>query len=156
MNIVIKSLWRFTLVCLALSLMVGCTSSTTPQAANGGELATYQLEADRVEVVYFHRTSRCYSCLYVEEGTRHTMEAYFADELTSGKVNFKVLNVEDKENAAIVKKYGAFTSSLFINTIKDGTDHIEEATDIWLVLGNDEAFVEALKSKIEKSLKGEV
>ncbi|TET60427.1 hypothetical protein E3J48_06705 [Candidatus Aerophobetes bacterium] len=84
------------------------------------------------------------------------MEAYFADELASGKVNFEALNVEDKENAAIVKKYGAFTSSLFINTIKDGTDHIEEATDIWLVLGNDEAFVEALKSKIEKSLKGEV
>ena len=84
------------------------------------------------------------------------MEAYFADELTSGKVNFKVLNVEDKENAAIVKKYGAFTSSLFINTLKDGTDRIEEATDIFFLIGNDEAFVEALKSKIEKSLKGEV
>ena len=67
-----------------------------------------------------------------------------------------MLNVEDKENAAIVKKYGAFTSSLFINTLKDGTDHIEEATDIYFLIGNDEAFVEALKSKIEKSLKGKV
>ena len=110
--------------------------------------------ADRVEVVYFHRTQRCYSCRYVEAGTRYTVENYFKDELASGRVTFQVINVQDKENAAIVKKYGAFTSSLFINTIKDGTDHIKEATDIYFLIGNDRAFVEALRSKIEKSLKG--
>jgi hypothetical protein len=44
---------------------------------------------------------------------------------------------------------------LFINTIKDGSDHIEQVTDIWLAIGNDEAFVEVVKTKIEKSLKGE-
>ena len=112
--------------------------------------------ADKVDVVYFHRTQRCYSCKYVEAGTRYTVETYFKDELASGKVIFKVLNVEDKENAAIVKKYGAFTSSLFINTIRGGSDHIEEATDVYFLIGKDEAFVEALRSKIEKSLKGEV
>ncbi len=111
--------------------------------------------ADRVEVVYFHRTQRCYNCFYAEEGTRYTIETYFADELASGKLTFEVVNVQDEENAAIVKKYGAFTSSLFINTIRDGTDHIEQVSEIWFVLGNDEAFVEVVRSKIEKSLKGE-
>jgi hypothetical protein len=111
---------------------------------------------DRVDVVYFHRTQRCYSCKYVEAGTRYTVETYFKDELASGKVTFQVLNVEDEENAAIVKKYRAFTSSLFINTIKGGTDYIKEATDIYFLIGKDEAFVEALRSRIEKSLKGEV
>ncbi|OIP27971.1 MAG: hypothetical protein CO103_08170 [Chloroflexi bacterium CG_4_9_14_3_um_filter_45_9] len=111
--------------------------------------------SDKVEVVYFHRTQRCSSCLYAEKWTRYTVETYFADELASGKVVFKVLNVEDKENAAIVKKYGAFTSSLFINTIKDGTDHIKEATDVYTLIGKDDAFVKAVKSNIEKSLKGE-
>jgi len=83
------------------------------------------------------------------------VETYFKDELASGKVTFEAFNVEDKENATIVKKYGAFTSSLFINTVRDGTYHIEEVTDIWFLLGNDEAFVEVVKSKIERSLKGE-
>ena len=114
---------------------------------------TPSVAVDRVEVVYFHRTQRCYGCLYAEDGIRYTVETYFADELASGKVAFEVFNAEDKENAAIVKKYGAFTSSLFINTIRGGTDHIEEVTDIWLLLGNDEAFVEVVKSKIEKNLK---
>lgn len=111
--------------------------------------------ADKVEVVYFHRTQRCYSCRYVEAGTRYTVETYFKDELASGKLTLQVVDVQDKANADIVKKYGAYTSSLFINTIKDGTDYIEEAMDIYLLIGKDEAFVKALKSKIEKSLKGE-
>ena len=116
---------------------------------------TSLVPTDRVDVVYFHRTQRCSSCKYIEAGTRYTVETYFADELTSGRVTFETFNVQDKENAVIVKKYGAFTSSLFINTRRDGTDHIEEAADIYPLIGNDEAFVEALRSKIEKSLKGE-
>jgi len=150
MNMVIKTLSHILLVCLALSLMVGCASSTTPPPSD-----TSLGPADRVDVVYFHRTQRCPRCTYAETGTRYTLETYFKDELASGKVTFQVVNLQDEENAAIVNKYEAYTSSLFINTIRDGTDHIEEVTYIWLLIGDDEAFVEAVRSKIEKSLKGE-
>jgi len=148
----IKILYLPLLACLALSLMLGCSASSTlppPSDTSSGR-------ADGVELVYFHRTHRCYGCIYAEEGTRHAVETYFKDELANGKLVFKVLNVEDKENAAIVEKYGAYTSSLFINTVRDGTDHIEEVRKIWYFLGNDEAFVEAVKSAIETSLEGEL
>ena len=112
--------------------------------------------ADRVDVVYFHRTQRCYTCRYAEEWTRYTLETYFADELASGKVTFQSINVQDEANADIVEKYNnASYLTLCINTVRDGTDHIEEVTDIWLVIGDDEAFVEVVKNKIEKSLNGE-
>jgi len=143
--------WIPLLLMLVVGLLCSC-GSPAPIAPSTSD--TPPVVADRVEVVYFHRTQRCYGCLYAEDGIRYTVETYFKDELTSGKVTFKMLNVEDKENATIVKKYGAFTSSLFINTIRDGTDHIEEVGEIWFLLGNDEAFVEAVRSKIEKSLKG--
>jgi len=142
----------FLLIILVAGLLCAC-GSPAPEVPSSSD--TSSIPADKVEVVYFHRAQRCYSCIYAEEGTRYTVETYFADELASGKVAFEVFNVEDKENATIVKKYGAFTSSLFVNTIRDGTDHIEEVTDIWFVLGDDEAFVGAVKSKIERSLKGE-
>ncbi len=112
--------------------------------------------ADRVEVVYFHRTQRCPTCIYAEEGTRYTLETYFADELDSGRVTFQSINVEDEENADIVERYNNPSYlTLCINTVRDGTDHIEQVTDIWFVIGDDEAFVEIVKSKIEKSLNGE-
>jgi uncharacterized protein YbaA (DUF1428 family) len=111
--------------------------------------------ADKVEVVYFHRAQRCSGCIYAEDTTRYTLETYFADELASGKITFASFNVEAEENAAIVEKYDAYSSSLFINTIIDGTDHIEQVTEIWSVLGDDEAFIEVVKSEIEQSLSGE-
>jgi heme/copper-type cytochrome/quinol oxidase subunit 2 len=139
-------------VCLAVWLIVayGTPSGTRPPSNNSTG------PADRVEVVYFHRTQRCYTCLYAEEYTQYTVETYFADELASGRVTFQSINVQDEENADIVEKYNnASYLTLCINTVKDGTDHIEEITDIWLVIGDDEAFVEIVKSKIEESFSGE-
>jgi hypothetical protein len=152
---VTKILWivcPIVLVGLAVWLILAYgTSPTTPPASNNSSGL-----ADRVDVVYFHRTVRCYSCQYAEAGTNYTVETYFADEMASSKLTFQSVDVQDSKNAAIVEKYDAYTSSLFINTIKDGTDHIEQVTDIWLVIGNDEAFVEIVKSEVEKSLSGEV
>jgi len=151
---VTKILWivcSIIVVCLAVWLILAYgTSPKTPPASNNSSGP-----GERVEVVYFHRTQQCYSCRYAEEETRYTVETYFNDELASGKLTFQSIDVQDSKNAAIIEKYGAYTSSLFINTIKDGTDHIEQVTDIWLVIGDDEAFVEVVKSKIEKGLNGE-
>jgi len=146
-------IWSSFLLTILVAGMLCACGSPAPEVPSTSD--TSSTPADRVEVIYFYRAQRCYSCIYAEEGTRYTVETYFVDELASGKVTFEAFNVEDKENATIVKKYGAFTSSLFINTIRDGTDHIEEVTDIWFVLGKDEAFMEIVKSKIEKRLKGE-
>ena len=107
-----------------------------------------------VEVVYFHRSQRCSSCLRAEDGIRRAIETYFKDELASGKLIFKVLNVQDQANAAIVEKYGAAGSSLYINEIKDGSDNIEEVTDIWFLFNNETAFIKAVRSEIEEHLRG--
>ena len=151
---VTKILWivcPIVLTCLAIWLIVAYgTSPATPPPSNNSSGP-----ADRVEVVYFHRTQRCYSCRYMEDAALDTVETYFADELASGKVTFQVFNVEEEKNADIVGKYQASYLSLYINTVKDGTDHIELVTDVYPLIGNDEAFAETLKSKIEKSLTGD-
>jgi hypothetical protein len=136
-------------VAVWLALAYGGSPATPPLSDNSTG------PADRVDVIYFHRTQRCYSCTYMEDAARHTVETHFADELASGKVTFQVFNVEEEQNADIVEKYQASYLSLYIDTVKDGTDHIELVTDLYTLIGNDEAFVETLRSKIEKSLTGE-
>lgn len=151
---VAKILWiacPIILVGLAVWLVLAYGSSpTTPPASNNSSGP-----ADRVDVVYFHRTQRCYSCRYMEDAARQTMETYFADELASGKVTFQVFNVEEEKNADIVEKYQSSYLSLYVNTVKDGADHIELVADLYPLIGNDEAFAETLKNKIEKSLTGD-
>ena len=109
---------------------------------------------DRVDVVYFHRTNRCYSCIYAETGILYTLETYFEKEMSSGKLTFKSVDVQDASNAAIIKKYDAYTSQLFINAVTGDTERIEHVTEIWQFLGNDEAFCNVVRTKIEKALEG--
>jgi hypothetical protein len=112
--------------------------------------------ADRVDIIYLHRTERCHTCLYAENMTRYTLETYFADDLASGKVIFQSIDVQDEANTDIVEKYNnASYLTLYINTVSSGIDHIEEITDIWLAIDNDNTFVEIVKNKVEQSLTGE-
>ena len=110
--------------------------------------------ADRVDVVYFHRTNRCYSCNYAEAATLYALEAYFQEELDSGKLTFGSVNVQDDSNAAIIEKYGAYTSQLFINTVTDDTGHIEHVTEIWNFIGDDEGFTLLIRTKVTNALEG--
>jgi hypothetical protein len=112
---------------------------------------------DRVDVVYFHRPQRCVTCLCFEERIRYVVSTYFQNELDSGQMTFGVYNIGDSKNADIVKKYGAVGSQLFINTVKDGTDHIIDIQDIWSwgCRTNKEGFDQQVKSIIEQSLEGE-
>ena len=149
-----KILWTvipIAVVCVAVWLILayGTSSATPPPSNNSTGLA------ERVDIVYFHPTRRCSSCLWLEAGTNYTVQNHFKDELDSGKLTFQVINIDDEANSDIIEKYGAFTSSLFINIVKDGTDHIEQATEVYYLIGREEAFVTALKSKIEKCLNGE-
>jgi len=151
---VTKVLWiacPVILVCVVVWLIVAYGTSSAPPSNPGNSSGP----ADRVEVVYFHRTRRCYACQYAEEATRSAVETHFSDELDSGRLTFQSVDVQDAKNAAIIGKYSAYSSSLFVNTIKDGSDHIEHVTAIWYLVGNDEAFVSTVKNTIEKSLYGE-
>lgn len=105
-----------------------------------------------VEVVYFHRAQRCIGCTRLQEMTEYTLNTCFANEMESGEIVFMALNLQDSANADMVQKFGAYTSSLFLNDVENGTNDIEEMTDIWFVLWKDEAFVNTLEAEIEARL----
>jgi len=132
---------------LTIGLVSGCkvpepeeSSSLPPSIDNG------------VEVVYFHRAQRCSGCIHAQDMTEYTLNTYFADELESGEIVFMALNLQDANNSAMVQKFGAYTSSLFLNDVSNGIDDIDELTDIWFVLWDDEEFVDVLKTAIEECL----
>jgi hypothetical protein len=152
---------------LAVGLFCACTSPSIPPTSPPDEspppsdetpISQTQDETpnfmDRVDVAYFHRPQRCPTCLCFEERIRYVMSTYFQNELNSGKMTFGVYNIGDSKNADIVKKYGAISSQLFINTVKDGTDHITDIQDIWSwnCRSDKEGFDQQVKNVIEQSL----
>jgi len=109
---------------------------------------------DRVDVVYFHRPQRCKKCICFEERISYVMETHFQENMDSGKLNFRILNLGDEENTTIANKYGAVGSQLFINTIKDNVEHSRNIQEIWSWGCTDDTagFDEAVRSVIDLSL----
>ena len=146
---------KFRLVALAavllltLGLIAACK---VPSGNTNGQPTVTPSAQDVVEVVYFHRAQRCAGCIHAQDTTEYTLNTYFADELENGDIVFMALNLQDANNSAMVQKFGAYTSSLFLNDVEGGVDSIEELTDVWFVLWDDEEFVDIVKTTIEEYL----
>jgi hypothetical protein len=136
--------------------MLLCCSCITAPAVSSAQLEQPSGPSDKVEVVYFHRHRRCEACTYAEERISYIVKTFFQDELNSGKLTFGIYDIEDKDNAALAKKFGAIGSQLFINRIKDGTDNIRYLEEIWYwgCIDNEEVFDRTVKDVIKKAIYG--
>lgn len=137
----------------------GTDGSKADQTAetNGGinsDYPTSSIEsvADKLEVYYFHRTARCYSCNTAGQYVRELMEDRYKNEIADGRIDFREINVESAENKEIARKFRATGSALYINRIKDGHDSIESEVSIWRLLGDEAGFKGYLENKIDSYL----
>lgn len=88
-----------------------------------------QVAKERVEILYFHGTQRCATCLAIERNAKEAIESQFADALRTGKVVFRTIDISEAENKAIAEKYKVTWSSLFISRWKDGKETYENLTE---------------------------
>ena len=107
-----------------------------------------------VDVVYFHRTERCESCLNAENYTRETLDKYFADQLKSGRISLRVLDMEKPENAALVQKFDAAGSALYLSILIQGAEFLYPNPDIWFYTNNKYLFVDTLRKKLASLVGG--
>jgi len=128
----------------------GSTQTATKEYSN--TMSQTAMVADKIEVVHFHATQQCGSCIAVGELALKTIKERFPDEFKNGKILFKEINTESPENREIVMKYKARGSSLFINGIKDGKDYIKEDATVWRLISNETQFINYFENKLKQLL----
>jgi len=114
---------------------------------------TANSSADLVEIIHFHATQQCYSCLTLGDLTEKTIETYYSD---NSKVVFKHVNIDLQSNAELVAKYQARGSALMIGTKIGDNFSIEENIQAWYKIGNEMEFMAYLKGLIDKRLAGDL
>ena len=137
------------------SSALGSTQPTSiePQKENNSSLASQEtIPADKIEVVHFHGTHQCFSCITVGKYALQTIKDKFPEEYQSEKIVFKDINIELPENKEIVIKYQARGSSLFINAIRTDKDDIKEDTAVWRLVNNQEKFTDYFENKLNTLL----
>ncbi len=112
-----------------------------------------QIGATKVQVFLFHATQRCPTCIRIGKLAEATVNERFAEQLKSGKIEFREINIDLPENKALAEKFQATGSALYINAIKNGQDNIVEDTMVWqLASGYEIKFKDYLSGKLNTIL----
>ena len=99
----------------------------------------------KVEVYYFHFTQRCSTCIALEENSKKALESLYPDKIKSNEYSFKALNLDEKDVAALAKKYDVSGQTLLFVCGKKKVD----LTDKGFLNAHD---VEKLKIEIKKAV----
>ena len=112
-------------------------------------------KTDYARAYYFHGDFRCSNCYKIEKYSKEAIDKYFAKELASGELEYKVVNVDEKDNEHFAKDYKLYTKSLVISKIKGGEEvEYKNLEKVWNYLGDKEAFYNYVKEEAAKFLEG--
>jgi len=112
-------------------------------------------DVEMVEIIHFHATSQCTTCIAVGDLAEETVGVYFFDEVESGMISFEHLNADLPGNLEKVKKYGVTGASLWIGVYySDGSFVKEENINVWYKTGDRVDYMNYLKGVLEGKLSG--
>lgn len=108
----------------------------------------------KVIVYYLHTTARCPSCLKIEAFTEAEVTGPLAGPLSAGKLEWKVLNVDEPNNAHFVEDYELYTKSVVVSELRDGKEVRWKRLDkVWDYLGDQRAFMKYVDDEVRAYLK---
>ena len=126
--------------------------SARPDSASAASAAV--AVPDKVIAYYFHTTLRCPSCRKIEAYSSTAIETGFADEIAEGRLEWRVINIEEKGNEHFVKDYQLYTKSLILSEERSGREvRWKNLAKVWELLGNEGDFV-ALRTEGDARLPG--
>ena len=105
----------------------------------------------KVVAYYFHLTARCTTCRTIESYSREVIEERFAGELTKGRLEYKMVNVQLAENRHFVKDYQLFTKSLVLVRFENGKQaEYKVLNDTWQLVGDKQS----MQAYVEREVRG--
>lgn len=109
--------------------------------------------ASTVVVSYFHTTARCESCLRIEDLTASTVTERFIVPVADRRLVWRVVNVDEPENAHYLKDYQLYTKSVVVSELRGGKEVRWKNLDrVWTLLGQPEAFQEYVEKEVRSFL----
>ncbi len=98
---------------------------------------------------YFLTNVRCPSCRTIERLSSETVRTEFSDQIESGQLQWRTVNIDDEGNYHFVKDYKLYTKSVIISEEVMGKEvRWKNLPKVWELLGNEVKFRNYLKEEI--------
>jgi hypothetical protein len=108
---------------------------------------------DNVVVYYFHGTARCSNCIKFEAYSQEAIQSAFLSSLGNGRLQWRVLNVDEPANRHFIEDYRLITRSVIVSKIRDGKQvEWKNLQRIWELVGNKSAFVKYIQDEVSSYL----
>ncbi len=121
-------------------------------ALSAGSRAAEQPQA-QVNVLYFHRTARCPSCLNMEAYASEAVSR-FAIECGSGRLAWRAVNIDEPADRHFQQDYALEFNSLVLSRREGGQEIAwTNLPDVWTLVGEKSNFVAYVEMEIVKQLK---
>jgi hypothetical protein len=105
--------------------------------------------ADRVVVMYFHRTKRCPTCLRMGSYSEEAVLNGFPEQVKDGTVEFHYIDFQDEKNAKLVKAYKIGGPTLIVlKVVKDKAVAVKNLREIWTKNGDRDTFLKYVRDHV--------
>lgn len=97
----------------------------------------------KVVVYYFHATKRCWTCKTIEAYSEEAIRSGFAEQLESGSMEWRTVNVETPENRHFIDDFQLATRTVVLVRVVDGVNKDWKKLDrVWELVRDKPAFVD--------------
>jgi len=142
----------YSIIAIAILFSVNaCNDSSQSEKAKSDTLATAidSIDANTIQVYYFHGSIRCHTCVSVDENTHQYLKDLFPQKIDEGDIIFKSINIDKNEQPDLVEKYQIYAQTLLF--IK-GDKVIDETEDAFKYVTTNPKKWKNLVEKITNSL----
>lgn len=133
---------RIVITFLLIAPFVACTAQSSNK-----EVKTSISNSDKIEVYYFHFTSRCTTCRTVEARAKENLEALYPAEVKKGLITFNSLNLEEQSTNPVAEKLGVTGQTLLL--VKGDTKINLTNEGFMYTVARPEKFKEIINEKVE-------
>ncbi len=128
-----------------------------PQTPKLGNTTGDETAENKVVVYYFHGNFRCATCRTIEAYAKESVDTGFPKALEDGRLEWRVVNIEETDNEHFVKDFELSTRSVVLEEIANGKRKRWKNLDrVWeLIRGDKDTFLKYIQDETKAFLETE-
>ena len=138
-------------IAMAVTLL-GAAALAWAQSAGAAEAekqADVNLPADRVVVMYFHRTQRCPTCLRMGSYSEEAVVKGYPKEIKDRTIEFHYVDFQDAKNAALTKGYKITGPALVVvKVVNNKPAEVRNLEEIWTKNRDKDVFFKYVRDNV--------
>ena len=125
------------------------TPRVVPTATAAGAQSQPSVSGRTVVAYYFHGNFRCQTCRKIEALSREAVESGFPGDLKAGRLEWRVINVEEPGNEHFVQDYQLVSKALVLVAKEDSKQtRWKNLQKVWTLVGDKEEFIQYVRDEI--------